>query len=334
MKNVYRIGICAGDLNGIGIEVFYKALNNFFDSHKNLSFFIFVNPSTLFEYLMKMNYDFQITSDDEVKISRTNIKIVPLSTNFNVDFGKISYESGKHSIESIEKAVNWAKEKKIDGIVTLPINKKAVNEAGFSFPGNTEFIAYLCGKQNPLMLFVYRKLRIALTTIHIPVSEVPKTISIELLNDKIKTFEKTLVEDFLISSPKIAIIGLNPHCGEGGLMGSEEEKIIIPTINELKSLGYNLFGPFPADSFFGGRQYVFFDGILSMYHDQGLSPFKMISKMFGVNYTANLPIIRTSPDHGTGFDIAGKNIALPFSLIESIKLAIQLIKNRRRIVIK
>ncbi|MGQ9819637.1 MAG: 4-hydroxythreonine-4-phosphate dehydrogenase PdxA [Candidatus Kapaibacteriales bacterium] len=329
--NTVKIGISSGDLNGIGLEILYKALNFYFNKiSKNLLFFLFVNPKSLITYLTKMGFRYRFKKPDEIYLGEELVKLVPLIHEPKINFGQISSETGIHSIESIKKAVEWARENKVDGIVTLPINKKAVAIAGLPFPGHTEFIANLCGCKTPLMLFVYRKIRVALLTIHIPLIEVSKRISINFLSETIKIFANSLKKDFLINSPNIALLGLNPHCGETGIMGREEETIIIPTIKELNQSGYNLFGPFPSDSFFGNELHRQFDGILAMYHDQGLIPFKLISKMAGVNFTANLPIVRTSPDHGTGFDIAGLNKASPSSLIKSIKLAESIVKNRKK----
>lgn len=330
MKNTIKIGISSGDLNGIGIEILYKALDFFSKKAKNLTFLLFCNFDSLIDYLDKMKFNFKIYTNEEVLLGGNLIKIVPLNTFTRIEFGRISKESAKHSIESITKAMAWAIEKKIDAVVTLPIHKKAVSEVGFPFPGHTEFIARLCGENTPLMLFAHKKLRVALATIHIPIQQISQFILSETLTKKIQIFHNTLEKDFRIHFPKIAILGLNPHCGESGIIGNEEEDIIIPSIRVLKNNGYNLFGPYPADSFFGTGYYEQFDGILAMYHDQGLIPFKLISKMSGVNITANLPIIRTSPDHGTAFDIAGKNYASPASLIESIKFAIKIVENRRR----
>lgn len=324
-----KIGISSGDLNGIGLEILYKALNfDFKKISKNFLFYLFVNPKSLGDYLTKIGFEYKFVKQDEIYLGKRLVKLVPLIHEPKVEFSQISPEVGIHSIESIKTAVEWAKANKINAIVTLPINKKAVAIAGLQFPGHTEFIANLCGIKTPLMIFVYKKLRVALTTIHIPLSNVSQKISMNLLNETIEIFSNSLEKDFLLKIPKIAILGLNPHCGESGIMGIEEEMVIIPAIQDLASKGHKLFGPFPSDSFFGNELYRQFDGILAMYHDQGLIPFKMISKMNGVNFTANLPIVRTSPDHGTGFDIAGLNKASPSSLIESIKLAKIIVKNR------
>lgn len=328
-----KIGISSGDLNGIGLEILYKALNSYFyKTNNNFLFYLFINPKSLIDYLTKIGFKYRLVKQDEIYLGERLVKLVPLIPELKVEFGQISSEAGIHSIESIKTAVEWAKENKIDAMVTLPINKKAVVLAGLPFPGHTEFIANLCGFQKPLMLFVYKKLRVALTTIHIPLANVSKKISINLLNETIKIFFNSLQKDFQIKSPKFAILGLNPHCGESGIMGIEEETIIVPAMQELKTKGYNLFGPFSSDSFFGNGLYMQFDGILAMYHDQGLIPFKMISKMAGVNFTANLPIIRTSPDHGTGFDIAGLNKASASSLIKSIKLAKIIASKRKKVL--
>lgn len=329
--DIVKIGISSGDLNGIGLEILYKALNFHFNKmNKNLLFYLFVNPKSLIAYLTKIGFKYEFVKQDEIYLGERLVKLVPLIHEPKIEFSRISPDAGIHSIESIKTAVDWAKNKKIDALVTLPINKKAVAIAGLPFTGHTEFIANLCGVQTPLMLFIYKKLKVALTTIHIPLSNVSKKISIHLLNEIIKIFSNSLEKDFLIKSPKIAILGLNPHSGESGIMGIEEETIIVPAMKKLIIKGCNLFGPFPSDSFFGNELYKQFDGILAMYHDQGLIPFKLLSKMAGVNFTANLPIVRTSPDHGTGFDIAGLNKASALSVIESIKLANIIVKNREK----
>ena len=228
----------------------------------------------------------------------------------------------------MEAAVNHLKKNKIDVLVTAPINKQNIQSDSFDFPGHTEFLENQLEGES-LMILISEELRVGLITGHIPVSKISKNITPELIKKKVSIMNKALVEDFGIMKPKIAILGLNPHCGDNGVIGKEDDEIIRPTIAEIRESGELVFGPYAADGFFGSSTYKQFDGILAMYHDQGLAPFKALSFGNGVNYTAGLSKIRTSPDHGTAYEIAGKNAADPSSFKEALFSAIDIFKKRK-----
>ena len=245
----------------------------------------------------------------------------------NVNFGTPTEESTLLAIDSLEAATNALMKGEIDILVTAPINKDEMLKHSFKYTGHTEYLEKRFGK-NGLMFLVSEDLKVAVSTHHIPISKVPENITKERIKEQVKTMNHCLKQDFSIQKPKIAILGLNPHSGDGGAIGREEIEIIEPAIRELFEEGILAFGPYPADSFFQPSKYKHFDGVLAMYHDQGLTPFKTICYEEGVNYTAGMPFIRTSPDHGTAYDIAGKNLADPQSFIEAIFMAIKIFKNR------
>ncbi len=329
MKNKIKIGVTIGDVNGIGLEIFAKFFaSNYFKKNKNLiEFTLFGNNISIAEYFRKAKFNVKL-NENTLYVLGYPIEIFPIEPYSPVRFGKVDALSGELAANSIKITTKYALEGKLDCFVTLPISKESLALARSSFYSHTEYIASLCGVNNPLMLFAYRRFRMALLTIHKPIAKVPSLINAGLIKDKVLTFAKSLKSDFGISNPKIAILGLNPHSGENGIIGSEEQEIIIPAIKELIDNGTPIKGPYPADSFFGFGLDRLFDGILACYHDQGLIPFKLLTKGKGVNFTSNLPIIRTSPDHGTAFDIAGKGRADPSSLIESVRLAIEIYRHR------
>ena len=225
--------------------------------------------------------------------------------------------------------MNYLKEDKIDAIVTAPINKKNIQREDFHFVGHTDFITEELGAKDSLMLMVTNELRVGVVTAHIPLKEVSDALTKEVIESKLKIFIKTIKKDFGISKPKIAIMGLNPHSGEDGLLGKEEIEVIEPVIKDFRDGGHLVYGPFPADGFFGSLDYKKYDGILAMYHDQGLIPFKMLGFELGVNFTAGTNKVRTSPDHGTAYSLAGKNAADPQSMREAIYLASNTVKTRK-----
>lgn len=247
--------------------------------------------------------------------------------NSNVELGKPTEESTKMAIDSLEAATEALMKGEIDVLVTAPINKDEMMKMGFKHAGHTGYFEEKFNKKG-LMFLVTEGLKVAVSTHHIPISQVAENISKEKIKKQIKALNQTLIEDFSISKPKIAVLGLNPHSGDGGVIGSEEIEIISPAIKELSDQGILAFGPFPADSFFQPSKYQSFDAVLAMYHDQGLAPFKTLAYEEGVNYTAGLPFIRTSPDHGVAYDIAGKNVADEQSFMEAIFMAIKIFKNR------
>jgi 4-hydroxythreonine-4-phosphate dehydrogenase len=242
--------------------------------------------------------------------------------------GQLTPETGQYALKSLEKATQDALSGKIDAIVTAPINKKNIQSDAFRFPGQTEYLTEKSGEADSMMMMVSENLRVGLATTHTSLREVPAMITTAKLNSKIRIMNATLKKDFSRGKPKIAVLSLNPHAGDDGLFGNEEKDIIKPVIDEFKNQGHLIYGPFPADGFFGSGQYNGFDGILAMYHDQGLTPFKTLSFDTGVNFTAGLKFIRTSPDHGTGYSIAGKNVASEVSIRSAMFLAKEIFYNR------
>lgn len=305
------LGISIGDINGIGVEVILKALS---DSRVFKSFtpLIYGHGKVISFYRKLMNMeDFnfsQIRSLDEIQHRKVNV-INVMEESPEVIPGVETAEAGRMALEALKAAVNDLKEGKIKGLVTAPLNKSNLNSADFHFIGHTEFITDAVGAKESLMMMVSDTFRVGLVTGHVPLAKVTEALTKELIKKKALIFLKSLENDFGIHKPKIAILGLNPHAGEDGLLGEEEEKIIKPAIKELKDQNNYVFGPYPADGFFGMMHQQKFDGVLAMYHDQGLIPFKSIAFSSGVNFTAGLPVIRTSPDHGTAYTIAGKNLA-------------------------
>lgn len=247
---------------------------------------------------------------------------------FNVVFGEISPDAGRLAMRSVERAVDLCLEGQVDGMVTAPISKEAISRAGFEDPGHTEFIAKRTRSSEYMMMMVSDNLRVGLVTGHIPIWDVPKGVTCDAILHKLRVINASLLRDFGIQRPKIAVLGLNPHAGEGGTLGREELESIVPAVTTACDEGSLVFGPFPADGFFAIGGYRLYDAVLAMYHDQGLVPFKTLAFESGVNYTAGLPIVRTSPDHGTAFNIAGEGKASPGSMRSAIYLAVDIARRR------
>ncbi len=326
-----KIGISVGDINGIGLEVILKALSNKL-IHRQCVPVIYATSKVVSHHKDITGLDFRFHNiHTAAKVHTEKINIINICDNqVNIDFGKASEESGVFAKKSLEAAAQDLKDGLIDGLVTAPINKYAMKQAGFAHPGHTEFLTHFFGVRESLMLLVRDELRVGLVTNHLPISEVASTISKELILDKVKIFNDTLKRDFGIERPLIAVLGLNPHAGDNGAIGEEEGKIIRPAIIELKKNGIMAMGPFPADGFFGSSGFLKYDGILAMYHDQGLAPFKALTFGEGMNFTAGLPVVRTSPDHGTAHEIAGKNEANPTSFRKALFGAIDIYRNRKQ----
>lgn len=323
-KEPIIVGISIGDLNGIGPEIILKA----FEDSRVLELctpIVFANVKLLSFLKKHFELNVFIHGIDQLQQAlpgKLNVLNV-WKDNFIVDFGKESPESGKLAIQSFTEATKALKENQIDVLVTAPIHKYNSQSDGFKFAGHTGYLQQEL-EGTALMLLISNHLRVGLLTEHVPVAEVAKHITPQLIKNKVAVLKKSLQQDFKINQPKIAILGLNPHCGDQGVIGNEDDTIIKPTIAELFDQGTYVFGPYASDSFFGNQTYQKFDAILACYHDQGLIPFKTISFGEGVNFTAGLNKIRTSPDHGTGFDIAGKNEAKADSFLEAIYAAIDL----------
>ncbi len=326
-----RVGISIGDINGIGPEVVIKALNDsqmlvdctpvIYASSKTINFHKKRVHAGEFNYV-------SVKSADEIKNRKVNIVNV-WDGEVPIELGKITETGGSHALKSLDSATKDLASGKVDVLVTAPISKEAMAKAGFKFPGHTEYLADMAGEEEALMLMVAGNLRVGLVTTHMALKDVPAAMTIEKIHGKIKAFEQSLRKDFGIRKPKIAVLGLNPHAGENGKMGDEEHEVIAPSISKAKNEGIMAFGPYPADSFFGSSNRFNFDGILAMFHDQGLSAFKAIAFDEGVNFTAGLPVVRTSPDHGTAFDIAGKDAASGASMRHAIYLAMDVYRNHQ-----
>lgn len=325
-----RVGISIGDFNGIGPEIIMKslkdkAITDFFTPIIFGSGKLFTYQKNIFK-LQQLNFNY-IT--DATQAQSDKINMVNLTKeNVNVEMGVPTEESTRMAIDSLEAATNALMKGDIDVLVTAPINKDEMMKHGFAHAGHTGYLEEKFGKKG-LMFLVTNDLKVAVSTHHIPISQVAESISKDKIKKQIKMLNQCLVEDFQIPRPKIAVLGLNPHAGDGGVIGTEEIEIIEPAINELFDNGVLTFGPFPADSFFQPNKYKNYDAVLAMYHDQGLAPFKTIAYEEGVNYTAGLPFIRTSPDHGVAYDIAGKNVADEQSFSEALFMAVKIFKNRQ-----
>ncbi len=322
------IAITCGDVNGIGPEIIIRSINKLYASRKYT--FVFICPLNIFQNtinIVEPDFPYKIINkENEIIADGKNVFILTLPKSAQ-SYGKVTVSSGQTAYKAILKACNLAKNNYAEGIVTAPISKEAFKKAKINFPGHTELLADYFNVKNFAMMFVSNKMKAALTTIHIPIKEVAKKITIEKLNNITDVIIKSLKYDFNISTPKIAILGLNPHAGENGNIGVEEKKIINRFIAGYKN---KIYGAFVPDAYFGNRIYKEYDCTIGMYHDQILIPFKLLNFNKGVNFTAGLPVVRTSPDHGTAFDIAGKGIAKPDSMIEAIKLAGKIINNRKK----
>ena len=330
-ENKPIIGISCGDTNGIGLEVIIKTLSDarmleictpvIFASNKVINFYR--------KSLPDINFSFMSVKDS----SRINPKQVNAYNCWEEDMeinpGQITADGGKYAIISLTVAAEALKAGKLDGLVTAPIHKKNIQSDTFNYPGHTPYLKNLFEVKDVVMFMVAENMRVALVTEHLPLKDVAQNISKESILSKLLLMNESLKKDFGINKPKIAVLGLNPHSGDEGLLGKEEEEIIRPAIKDAKQKNILCFGPYPSDAFFARGQYEKFDAVLAMYHDQGLIPFKSLAHGEGVNYTAGIKGIRTSPDHGVAFDIAGKGIADESSFREAIFTAVQIIHNRK-----
>jgi 4-hydroxythreonine-4-phosphate dehydrogenase len=329
MNNI-KIGITIGDVNGIGPEVIIKALLDnriltnitpiIYGSSKVMSYHKKVIDAQEFN-------PFKINTPEEAKKGKINI-INCWEEDVKIDLGQSTEEGGAFAFKSLEAATKDLGSNKLDAIVTAPINKHNIKSKDFNFPGHTEYLTKLSNESESVMLMVSERLRVGVVSGHESLAEVVKSITKEKILKKLRIINASLIKDFRLRSPRIAVLGLNPHAGEKGLMGTEEIDIITPAIETANHEGILAFGPYPSDGFFGSENLGKFDAILAMYHDQGLTPFKALSFGTGVNYTAGLPIVRTSPDHGTGYDLAGKNQANESSFRHALYLAHDIVINR------
>ncbi len=331
-ENKIRIGITQGDINGVGYEVILKTFTD--PMMLELCTPIIYGSPKVAAYHRKafdLPVNFSIVNTaSEAAPNRLSV-VNCTDDEVKVEFSKPDSEAGKAAFGALERAIEEYKEGLIDAIVTAPINKHTIQSESFAFPGHTEYIEEKLGDgQKALMILMKDDLRVALVTGHLPVREIAASLSKELIEEKLAIFHRSLKVDFGIGAPRIAVLSLNPHAGDEGLLGTEEQEIIIPAIKEMAAKGILCYGPYPADGFMGSGNFNHFDGILAMYHDQGLAPFKSLAMDEGVNYTAGLPVVRTSPAHGTAYDIAGKGVAEEGSFRQAIYTAIDVFRNRKR----
>ena len=324
------VGITQGDGNGIGYEVIIKALAD--ERMLDLCTPVIYGSSKIFGFYKKQIHNIDqintnvINSAKDVHQKRVNI-VNCLPENVFVEPGQATAESAKAAMISLERAVEDIKEGHIDVLVTASINKRAMAGEGFGYTGHTEYLEKQFGVDEVAMIMVCDRLKVGVVTGHIALKDVVTSITKEKILSKLRLMKVSLERDFGIDAPKIAVLGLNPHCGDGGLLGDEEQQIILPAVQEANAEGILAFGPYSPDGFFGSS-YGKFDAVLAMYHDQGLTPFKALAFEEGVNYTAGLPIVRTSPDHGTAYEMAGRDMADPRSMMAAIYTAIDIFNRR------
>lgn len=328
-----RVGITHGDFNGVGYEVILKML----DDARILELctpIIYGSAKIAAFYRKSLELagpwqPVQINSAADASADAVNI-INVIGQEAHITPGEASKEAGEAAFIALERAVEDLKNGHIDVLLTAPINKSTIQSDTFRFPGHTEYLAASAADgSQPLMILFNENIRVALVTTHLPIAKVPEAITTENIVEKLALFNKSLTTDFAVVKPRIAVLALNPHAGEEGLLGKEEKEIIAPAIEKARQMKIHAFGPYAADGFFGNGLYAKFDGVLAMYHDQGLAPFKTLAMDSGVNFTAGLPFVRTSPDHGTGYDIAGKNRASEESMRAALYAAIDIYRSRQ-----
>jgi 4-hydroxythreonine-4-phosphate dehydrogenase len=329
-----RFVFTCGDINGIGPEITIKAINKISSLHKATKFILII-PENVFRAtsgFVKPRFSYQLIKDPGCIDSESHQVCIYATKSYKQNIGKPTLSSGEAANSALKKSFEFLKECRADAVITAPVSKTALKLAGINYPGQTEMYADWCGVSNFVMTFLSKPLKVALYSIHIPLKEVSKLLNLKALSAKLDTLISMLKIDLGINNPKIAVLGLNPHAGESGIIGSEEREIIEPFIKQKKYKG-NVEGPFSSDAFFANRRFRDYDLVLGLYHDQVLIPFKYINAGKGVNYSAGLPIIRTSPDHGTAYDIAGKGIADESSMIEAFKYAEIILKNRKKMLV-
>lgn len=331
-SNKIRVGITHGDMNGIGYEVILKTFSDptLFEWCTPI---LYGSPKVAAYHRKALNLqtNFSIVNSlDEVQDGRLNV-LNCTDDELKVELSKPTPEAGKAALDALETALKNYRDGDIDVLVTAPINKHTIQSDTFHFPGHTEYIQERVGDgRKALMILLKNDFRVALVTGHVPVREIAQELTQEQIMEKLAIFHRSLKQDFGIDSPRIAVFSLNPHAGDDGLLGTEEKEIIVPAMKAMAAKGVLSFGPYPADGFMGSGNYAHFDGILAMYHDQGLAPFKAMAMDEGVNFTAGLPIVRTSPAHGTAYDIAGQGVASEDSFRQAIYVAIDVFRNRER----
>ena len=331
INNKLVVGISQGDGNGIGYEVIIKSLAD----ARILDGFtpVIYGSSKIFGFYRKQLHNIEqldtyvINSAKDAKARKINI-VNCLPETVYVEPGQSTPEAAKSAMTALERAVEDLKEGLIDVLVTAPINKRAMDKEGFGYTGHTEYLQNKFGVKDVAMIMVSDRIKVGVVTGHIPLKDVPASITVEKILGKLRLMNQSLKQDFGVDRPTIAVLGLNPHCGDGGLLGDEEQRIILPAVEAAQAEGILAYGPYSPDGYFGLGHYSRYDATLAMYHDQGLAPFKALSFEDGVNYTAGLPYVRTSPDHGTAYDMAGRDVADPRSMMSAIFRAIDIYKSR------
>lgn len=319
-----------GDVNGIGPEIVLKAFNEISNLNKSSKYYLFI-PENVFKKtigLIKPKFEYKLFHEENIRYSNSKVSVI-LQGSVKMNIGKATKESGIASYNSLRSSFNLLKNGIADAVITAPVSKTSFNLAGIHYPGQTELFAHWSRSRDYIMTFLSRELNVALYSIHVPLKKVSGLMKENVLLNKLSLLQRILKFDLGITKPKIAVLGLNPHAGEGGLIGGEEIETIAPALNKVREK-INIEGPFSADAFFAKRKYKEFDLTFGIYHDQVLIPFKHINAGKGVNFTAGLPVIRTSPDHGVAYDIAWKGIADESSFIQAVKYARLINRNRRK----
>jgi 4-hydroxythreonine-4-phosphate dehydrogenase len=332
MSQHIRVGISIGDINGIGVEIIMKSLE---DARMLESITpVIYGSARIFSYYRKAlnlnNFNYiKIAQASEAKDKQINL-VNLWEEEIKINVGESTKEGGEYAFKSLKAATNDIASGKIDVLITAPINKKNIQSEEFNFPGHTEYLTKFANAEESLMLMVNDNLRVGLVTNHVPLTKITEVLTKEAILGKLQLLNQSLQKDFGIVKPKIAVLGLNPHAGENGMIGDEEQQIIGPAVEMAQKSGILAFGPYASDGLFGSGKFTQFDGVLAMYHDQGLTPFKALAGGTGINYTAGLPIVRTSPDHGTAYEIAGQGIASEESFRNAIYLACDIFQNRKK----
>ncbi len=331
MSELLKVGISIGDVNGIGLEVIMKTLSEP-EVYKYCTPIVYGHTKVA-SFHRKIagiqEFIFQVIQDTHQAHAGKPNMINCWEEDVKIELGVSNETGGKYAFLSLQRATEDLVAGKIDALVTAPINKHNIQNEVFKYAGHTEYVQAMSGASDSLMLLMSDELKVGVVSGHIPVKEIAQNITHDAIVSKLRMMHQSLKSDFWVEKPRIAVLGLNPHAGDNGLLGSEELEIIIPALETVKKEGIFAYGPYPADGFFGNQGYTKFDAVLAMYHDQGLVPFKSLSFHHGVNFTAGLPVVRTSPDHGTGYDIAGKNMASPSSFRDALYEATHIVKNRR-----
>lgn len=321
-----HVMISCGDINGIAIDIFFRTFSKHVFS--DMQFTIAINEDTAREICEKWNIEY---AHQSIQCETNSIAVVPCQQYAHYRPGSSQSDASKLAIESLDVSLDAIRKGNADALLTLPIAKDALNAEGWNFSGQTDWLKHEFPNSNPIMILFHESFRVALATVHIPLKKVSETISVDSLTNIIHGIHQSMKIDFNCDSPKIAVLGLNPHAGEHGLLGDEEQSIIIPAIESANAIGIQCYGPFPADGFFSRSSWRDYDVIIAQYHDQGLIPLKFHAQGHGVNYTANLPFVRVSPDHGTAYDIAGTDKVEEFSMLSAIEAIQSIVNNRKKI---